>query len=185
MIFGCFLYCINFSFSILQIENVPGQPLLCTLFSASNYQDGNNDGAFLVFCAHPFTNSRPAVDFSLGVEVTSFNQENSYTISLSSKFYSNESDFTDIFEIIIVYVVIIFMACGKRMYLFSFLQPRDESAPPRLHYCAYQYKTSESSIGTIEDTNYKSLNEMILKKKTALNSAFEAADTSNLVRLLT
>ena len=51
--------------------------------------------------------------------------------------------------------------------------------------CAYQYKTSESDIGKIEDTNYKSLHEMILKKKSALSSAFEAADTSNLVTCLT
>ena len=70
------------------------------------------------------------------------------------------------------------------MYVWQSL--RDPALlPPRLHMCAYQYKTSESDIGKIEDTNYKSLHEMILKKKSALSSAFEAADTSNLVTCLT
>lgn len=66
-----------------------------------------------------------------------------------------------------------------RMYVWQSF--RDPSLPPRLHLCAYQYKTSESDIGKIEDTNYKSLHDMVLKKKSALSSAFEAADTSNLV----
>eukprot|EP00981_Chlorochromonas_danica_P014064 scaffold7246_cov163-Ochromonas_danica.AAC.2 len=35
-------------------------PLLCTLFSASNYIGGNNFGAFVQFATHPFPNSRPA-----------------------------------------------------------------------------------------------------------------------------
>jgi len=44
--------------------NPPDLPLLCTLFSASNYQDGNNEGAYLVFCAHPFLNSLPTASES-------------------------------------------------------------------------------------------------------------------------
>jgi hypothetical protein len=31
-----------------------GSPYLCTLFSASNYGDGDNEGAYVQLCAHPF-----------------------------------------------------------------------------------------------------------------------------------
>lgn len=37
-----------------------GFPFLCTLFSASNYCGGDNTGAYLQLCSHPFRGSQPA-----------------------------------------------------------------------------------------------------------------------------
>ena len=43
----------------LSDANPSGFPLLCTLFSASNYIGGDNEGAFLMFLTHKFTDSHP------------------------------------------------------------------------------------------------------------------------------
>jgi len=92
----------------------PGVPLLCTLFSASNYIGGDNEGAFLMFLTHKFTDSHPVG--------------------------------------------------GKS----------------NLHYTVKRYKTSAASSEEIIDNNNISLRELILKRKGALTSAFEAADEMNL-----
>lgn len=96
------------------IRNPRGCPLLCTLFSASNYVDGDNEGAFMIFMNHAFHESIPV----------------------------NEQQ------------------CD-------------------LHYTVKRYKTSESTTN-LEDSNKLSLTELIMKKKTALSSAFEAIDIDNL-----
>ena len=88
-------------------------PLLCTLFSASNYIGGDNEGAFLMYVNHKFTNSLP-----VGGNST-------------------------------------------------------------LHYTVKRYKTSKNTELEIENNNQMSLRELILKRKGALSSAFEAADTEN------
>ena len=54
-----------FSFLFLRFlglaEDLPlrDEPLLCTVFSASNYRGSNNDGAVLKLMRHPFTHSLP------------------------------------------------------------------------------------------------------------------------------
>jgi serine/threonine-protein phosphatase with EF-hand domain len=87
-------------------------PLLCTLFSASNYIGGDNEGAFLMFLNHKFTDSVPVG--------------------------------------------------GKST----------------LHYAVKHYKTSAAPDSEIDTNNRMSLRELILKRKGALLSAFEALDTS-------
>lgn len=87
-------------------------PLLCTLFSASNYIGGDNEGAFLQFATHPFPMSRPT--------------------------YRN----------------------------------------PGIHYLVKRYKTSESTV-SLRETTHTSLAELIMKRKAALLSAFEAKDKDN------
>lgn len=89
-----------------------GLPFLCTLFSASNYIGGDNDGAILQFASHPFHMSAP----------------------VGSK-------------------------CN-------------------MHYYVRRYKTSEAERDLVA-SNTLSLRELILKKKSALSTAFEAADVHN------
>jgi serine/threonine-protein phosphatase with EF-hand domain len=89
-----------------------GIPFLCTLFSASNYIGGDNDGAILQFASHPFHMSAP----------------------VGSK-------------------------CN-------------------MHYYVRRYKTSEADRDLVA-SNTLSLRELILKKKSALSTAFEAADVYN------
>jgi hypothetical protein len=48
-----------------------------------------------------------------------------------------------------------------------------------LNYSVHFYQTAASSIKNLETSNNNSLRELILKKKPALLSAFEAADTEN------
>lgn len=91
-----------------------GTPALCTLFSASNYIGGDNEGAFMVFLPHKFSGSHPVG--------------------------------------------------GKS----------------RLHYAVKRYKTTQASKEEIEDNNNMSLRELILKRKGALSSAFQAADSEDL-----
>lgn len=98
----------------LSDANPAGLPLLCTLFSASNYIGGDNEGAFIMFLTHKFTDSHPVG--------------------------------------------------GKS----------------NLHYAVQRYKTSAATTEEIIDNNNMSLRELILKRKAALNSAFEAADEMNL-----
>jgi len=93
--------------------NPPGCPLLCTLFSASNYIGGDNEGAFLMFLTHSFSDSQPV------------------------------------------------------------------SARSNLHYAVKHYKTSDSDHGELNTFNQISLRELIMKRKGALMSAFEAKDAKN------
>eukprot|EP00599_Poterioochromonas_sp_BG-1_P011813 CAMPEP_0173158318 /NCGR_PEP_ID=MMETSP1105-20130129/16261_1 /TAXON_ID=2985 /ORGANISM="Ochromonas sp., Strain BG-1" /LENGTH=810 /DNA_ID=CAMNT_0014076175 /DNA_START=37 /DNA_END=2469 /DNA_ORIENTATION=+ len=86
-------------------------PFLCTLFSASNYTDGDNFGAVLQFSSHAF--------------------------HLSKKV--GKSD---------------------------------------LYYIVKRYRTTHSNK-QIAESNKTSLRELVLKKKSALVSAFEAVDTTN------
>jgi hypothetical protein len=95
------------------MQKLPDTPLLCTLFSASNYIGGDNQGAVLVFLNHKFTNSTPVG--------------------------------------------------GKSS----------------LHYSVHHYKTSAADHSEIDSNNHMSLRDLILKRKSALNSAFEVMDTSN------
>lgn len=90
----------------------PGLPLLCTLFSASNYTGGDNEGAFMEFYTHPSQDAIPA---------------------------------------------------GKS----------------GLYYVVKQYKTSNTDIDDVAQNNKTSLMELILKRKPALLSAFEAADAQS------
>lgn len=103
----------GFMGSSKELSCPPGCPLLCTLFSASNYTDGDNDGAYIMFMSHRFNGSAPA---------------------------------------------------GPGSDLF---------------YTVNSYKTS-ASHGGLENSNQISLAEHIMKKKTALLNAFEAADVNNL-----
>jgi serine/threonine-protein phosphatase with EF-hand domain len=43
-----------------KLPDPAGTPFLCTLFSASNYGGGENHGAYLQLCTHPFNGSFPA-----------------------------------------------------------------------------------------------------------------------------
>lgn len=87
-------------------------PLLCTLFSASNYIGGDNEGAVLQFATHAFPNSRPT------------------------------------------------------------------HKDPNIHYLVKRHKTGDSA-GSLTDSTQTSLTELIMKKKSALTSAFEAKDKDN------
>jgi serine/threonine-protein phosphatase with EF-hand domain len=95
------------------LTNPPNCPLLITLFSASNYTDADNEGAFMTMMPHYFDGS---------------------------------------------------VSAGKNSGLF---------------YSVRRYKTSVASIA-LESSNKISLSELILKKKSSLMSAFEAADPNNL-----
>jgi len=97
-------------------EEVP--PFLCTLFSASNYQNGANYGAILQFATHPFGEQ---------------------SVPVNSRY----------------------------------------SATPDLYYSIKRYRTTLSRLKLLTDSNKTSLRELILKKKSALVSAFEAVDTTN------
>lgn len=89
-----------------------GVPFVCTLFSASNYIGGDNDGAILQFASHPFHMSAPV------------------------------------------------------------------GSKSPMHYYVRRYKTSEADRDLVA-SNTLSLRELILKKKYALSTAFEAADLHN------
>ncbi len=99
---------------LTDLTNPPECPLLCTLFSASNYIDGDNEGAYLIYLNHAFQGSVPVAE-------------------------------------------------GKC----------------ELHYTVRRYKTTVATTN-IADNNKLSLTELIMKKKPALSSAFEAIDTENL-----
>jgi serine/threonine-protein phosphatase with EF-hand domain len=101
----------GFNFRQPQKDRPAERPLLCTLFSASNYIGGDNEGAFLMFLNHKFSDSRPVG--------------------------------------------------GKST----------------LHYAVRHYKTSAALDSEIDTNNRMSLRELILKRKGALLSAFEAVDT--------
>jgi len=103
----------GFNFRPNSIPKPSERPLLCTLFSASNYIGGDNEGAFLMFLNHKFTDSCPVG--------------------------------------------------GKST----------------LHYAVKHYKTSAALESEIDTNNRLSLRELILKRKGALHSAFEAADTDS------
>lgn len=101
-----------------------GPPLLCTLFSASNYCHGDNFGAIIVFINH---------DIEGGQGVESVNQGN----------YDEDDEMH------------------------------------RLHYVIKRYKTSPSNYQQIVAQNNLSLKELILKKKSALLTAFQVVDEKN------
>lgn len=96
--------------------NPPGTPLLCTVFSASNYGDGDNEGAYIVVMDHKHSNAAP--------------------IKESGLFYSVRH--------------------------FKINGDADLSAAPKEH----------------RDTK-STLQELILKKKAALEVQFETIDTGN------
>eukprot|EP01038_Epipyxis_sp_PR26KG_P013918 gene13918-18665_t len=97
-----------------EFENPEGFPLLCTVFSASNYCDGDNEGAFIKFLTHPSPNCYPA------------------------------------------------------------------GGQSNLYYSIQHFKLTAGESSRIAKSNQSSLIELILKKKTALLNAFEAADTENI-----
>jgi serine/threonine-protein phosphatase with EF-hand domain len=92
-------------------------PFLCTLFSASNYTNGDNFGAFIQFSPHSF-------------------------------------------------------------HLSKAINSKDTNT---LYYIVKKYRTTAAAAEkTIIESNKVSLKEMILKKKSALVSAFEAMDEKNI-----
>ncbi len=105
---------------------VEDEPLLGTLFSASNYIGGDNEGAILQFMTHPFSGSHPVYRPKL----------------------------------------------NKRSESYRNLHRHN------LHYGVKRYKTTEACTN-IEDSNRNSLTDLILRKKSALTSAFEACDPNN------
>lgn len=50
----------------------PNAPLLCTIFSASNYSGGDNDGAYLTFFTHSVTGSTQVRDTKLWYNITTY-----------------------------------------------------------------------------------------------------------------
>ena len=53
-------------------DNSIGVPMLCTLFSASNYCNGDNQGAYLTIFSHALTDANPIRDSGLYYEVNRY-----------------------------------------------------------------------------------------------------------------
>lgn len=99
------------------------EPLLCTLFSASNYIGGDNEGAILQFMNHAHTGAYPVFRQHVNGKYSAADRHN-------------------------------------------------------LHYTVHRYKTSQANT-KLDESNKTSLFELIMRKKVALNSAFEATDKDN------
>jgi hypothetical protein len=56
----------------------PGVPLVCTIFSASNYCNGDNFGAYVTILPHKFSDSAPVADCGLYYAVHRFKTSGMY-----------------------------------------------------------------------------------------------------------
>jgi hypothetical protein len=75
---------------------VRDEPLVCTLFSASNYIGGDNEGAFLQLMRHPFTNSFPVFRSSVNKRSASFRSSHPHLLHYGVRRYKTTEPEQDI-----------------------------------------------------------------------------------------
>jgi hypothetical protein len=132
-------------------------PLLCTIFSASNYSEGSNDGAFLVFLPHPFTDAFPVPNKNSSNNVNNNNNNNSINNNINSNSNNN-------------YVNIINNNINNNNNNNNINNNNNKNTIATtnscdLYYVVKRYKMSNSGDKKLEELNKQSLYGLILKKK--------------------